>query len=115
MRFLYIRAEKASYPLTALGRALKVSRSGHHAFERRVPSKRDSTNRELTVQIREVYQKRRQTYGSPWVHRELCEGRRQRVTRITRPVGIIGRHRCKFCHTTDSSHGHPVAVKLLGH
>ena len=48
MRFLFIRVEKANYPLTVLCRVLKVSRSGYYAFEKRGPSKRESADRELT-------------------------------------------------------------------
>ena len=76
MRFLFIRAEKANYPLTVLCRVLAVSRSGYYAFEKRGPSKRESADRELTVQIKEVHQRSRRTYGSSRVHRELREGRR---------------------------------------
>ena len=96
MRFLFIRVEKANYPLTVLCRVLKVSRSGYYAFEKRSPSKRESIDRELTVQIREVHQKSRQTYGSPRIHRELRERRRQqvgrkRVARLMQSAGIVGR------------------------
>jgi putative transposase len=118
MRFLFIRVEKANYPLTVLCRVLKVSRSGYYAFEKRSPSKRESVDRELTVQIREVHQKSRQTYGSPRIHRELRERRRQqvgrkRVARLMQSAGIVGRCRRKFCRTTDSNHALPVAANLL--
>lgn len=118
MRFLFIRVEKANYPLTVLCRVLKVSRSGYYAFEKRSPSKRESSDRELTVQIQEVHQKSRQTYGSPRIHRELREGRRQqvgrkRVARLMQSAGIVGRCRRRFCRTTDSNHALPVAANLL--
>lgn len=118
MRFLFIRAEKASYPLTVLCRVLEVSRSGYYAFEKRGPSKRESSDRELTAQIQEIHQKSRRTYGSPRVHRELREGRRhrvgrKRVARLMRSAAMVGRRRRKFCRTTDSSHGLPVAANLL--
>ena len=118
MRFLFIRVEKANYPLTVLCRVLKVSRSGYYAFEKRSPSKRESSDQELTVQIQEVQQKSRQTYGSPRIHRELREGRRQpvgrkRVARLMQSAGIVGRCRRRFCRTTDSNHALPVAANLL--
>jgi len=104
--------------LTVLCRVLQVSRSGYYAFEKRGPSNRESSDRKLTVQIQEVHQKSRQTYGSPRVHRELREGRRnrvgrKRVARLMRSAGIVGRRRRKFCRTTNSSHGLPVAANLL--
>ncbi|MFZ4628893.1 MAG: IS3 family transposase [Blastocatellia bacterium] len=93
MRFLFIRVEKANYPLTVLCRVLKASRSGDCAFEKRSPSKCESLDRELTVQTQEVHQKSRQTYGSPRIHRELREGRRQqvgrqRVARLMQSAGL---------------------------
>lgn len=118
MRFLFIRTEKANYPLTVLCRVLKVSRSGYYAFEKRGPSARETSDQELTVQIQEVHQKSRQTYGSPRVHRELCMGRHQqlgrnRVARLMHSAGIAGQPRRQFCRTTDSKHGLPVAPNLL--
>ena len=47
MRFLFIRAEKAKYPLTVLCRLLEVSRSGYYALEKKGPSKRESVVKEL--------------------------------------------------------------------
>ncbi|NBO65127.1 MAG: transposase [Acidobacteria bacterium] len=108
MRLRFIRAEKANYPLTALCQVLKCSRCRYYAFERRSQSKRESKDRELMVQIQEVYQKSRRTYGSPRTHRELCEGRRQQVgrkrfARLMQSAGIVGRCRSRFCRTTDSN------------
>jgi putative transposase len=104
--------------LTVLCRVLQVSRSGYYAFEKRGRSNRENLDRELTVQIQEVHQKSRQTYGSPRGHRELREGRwnrvgRNRVARLMSPAGIVGRRKRKFCRTTNSSHGMPVAANLL--
>jgi len=118
VRFLFIRAERASYPVTTLCRVLEVSRAGYYAFERRAPSEREKSDAELTTTIRQVHKKSRRTYGSPRVHRELRVGRRQRVgrkrvARLMRAAGIVGRRRRKFCRTTDSGHGLPVAENLL--
>jgi transposase InsO family protein len=118
MRFLFIRAERPNYPVTVLCRVLEVSRAGYYAFERRGVSEREKSDRELTQAIREVHERSRRTYGSPRVHRELREGRqrrvgRKRVARLMRKAGIVGRRRRKFCRTTDSGHGLPVAENLL--
>jgi transposase InsO family protein len=118
VRFLFVRAEKANYPVRMLCRVLEVSRAGYYAFERRGPSMRERSDRELTATIRELHEKSRRTYGSPRVHRELRDGRRQRVgrkrvARLMRTAGIVGRRQRKFCRTTDSNHGRPVAENLL--
>jgi putative transposase len=117
VRFVFIRAEKVFYPLTMLCRVLEVSRSGYYAFEKHVPSARENSDRQLAVEIREVHQRSRRTYGSPRVHRELRSRKRpvgrKRVARLMREEGIVGRRRRRFRHTTDSSHGLPVAKNIL--
>ena len=40
MRFRFIAAEKATYPVALLCRCLEVSRSGFYAWARRGPSER---------------------------------------------------------------------------
>jgi putative transposase len=117
VRLVFIRAEKALYPLTMLCRVLEVSRSGYYAFEKRVPSARENSDRQLAVEIREVHRRSRRTYGSPRIHRELRERKRlvgrKRVARLMRKEGIVGRRRRRFRHTTDSNHGLPVARNIL--
>jgi len=117
MRFSFIRVEKAFYPLVVLCRVLEVSRSGYYAFEKRGPSKREASNRQLTAEIRAVHKKSRRTYGSPRIHRELRDQNRRvgrkRIARLMQEAGIIGRRRHRFCRTTDSAHGLPVAENIL--
>ena len=117
VRFLFIRTEKANYPLTVLCRVLKVYRSGYYAFEKRDPLARETSDQELTVQIQEVHQKSRQTYGSPRVHQELCMSRhpqlgRNRVARFafcrhcrsaTTPVLPYGRSQTRTAGGSEST------------
>jgi putative transposase len=117
VKFSFIRAEKAFYPLTILCRVLEVSRSGYYAFERRGPSKRETADCQLAAEIRAVHKKSRRTYGSPRIHRELRDRQRRvgrkRIARVMRTEGIIGRPLRRFCRTTDSGHGLPVADNIL--
>ena len=117
MRFSFIRVEKAFYPLTVLCRVLEVSRSGFYAFEKRGSSRRETSDRQLTVEIRAAHKKSRRIYGSPRIHLELRDQKRRvgrkRVARLMRQEGIIGRRRRRFCRTTDSGHGLPVAENIL--
>lgn len=117
MRFSFIRVEKAFYPLTVLCRVLEVSRSGYYAFAQRGPSKRETTDRLLVFEIRQAHQRSRRTYGSPRIHRELrAQNRRvgrKRIARLMHEEGIVGRRRRRFCRTTDSDHGLPVAENTL--
>jgi transposase InsO family protein len=100
-----------------LCRVLEVSRSGYYAFEKRVPSAREKSDRQLAVEIREIHRRSRRNYGSPRIHRELRERKRpvgrKRIARLMREEGIVGRRRRRFRHTTDSNHGLPVAKNIL--
>ena len=117
MRFEFIRAEKAHYPIRTLCRVLEVSRSGYYAFEKHVPSARAELDGELIPEIKEAHRRSRKTYGSPRIHRDLrAKGRRvgrKRITRLMRQEGIFGKKRRRFCRTTDSVHDHPIAENIL--
>ena len=117
MRFVFIRAEKASYPVTVLCRVLEVTRSGYYAFEKRLPSERARADAQLVVKIRTVHERGRRKYGSPRVHEKLtAQGERvgrHRVARLMKENGIQARRTRRFCRTTDSRHGLPVAENVL--
>jgi putative transposase len=117
MRYRFIGAEKAIYPVTVLCRVMQVSPSGYYAFEKRGPSARATANEMLLVQIKQIHLKSRGTYGSPRMHRELnARGYhvgRGRVERLMRDHGITVRRKRRFKVTTDSKHKMPVADNAL--
>ena len=92
--YRFIDAEKASYPVSALCRVLRVSRSGYYEWKDRPPSKRDRENATLTERIREIHQLSKETYGYPRVHAELralgVRCNRKRVARLMRKDGLRG-------------------------
>ena len=109
-------AEKA-YPLGWMCKQLRVSRSGFYAWLERGPSRRVRRDRQLSVQIAAVHNKSRGTYGSPSIRDHLVENGervgRKRVARLMREQGLSGNPLKKFKHTTDSTHGRPVARNLV--
>lgn len=117
MPYEQIEAEKANYPVALMCRALDVSRSGYYAWKTRPPSKREQENEQLKTKIAEVHHDSRGTYGSPRVHAELVaqgfEVGRNRIARIMREEGILGRRKPRFRRTTDSNHKLPVAENVL--
>ena len=117
MRYVFIRAEKANYPVTVLCRVLQVSRPGFYAWCKRPESEHAKTSRELRVKIRAVHEKSRRTYGSPRVHATLAsEGARvgrARVAKLMRSEGLYARRKRRFVRTTDSRHNLPVAGNVL--
>lgn len=118
MKFAFIEAEKAHYPVSVLCSVLEVSRSGFYAWRKRPKSSRASKDAVLAEAITKVYASSRGTYGSPRVHAELREQgevvSRKRVARLMRDQGLVARRKRRFRPaTTDSNHQQPVAENLL--
>jgi len=117
MRFRFIDAERAHYPVRLLCRCMEVSRAGYYAWRGRSPSTRSTEDAELRVAIRASHAASRGTYGSPRVHRDLQDaGRRvsrKRVARLMKEEELAGRHKRRFRTTTDSNHSNPIAANLL--
>ena len=117
MRYRFVAAEQARYPVRLLCRVVGVAASGFYAWLRRGPSQRERQDRSLAEQIAAVFAASRRTYGSPRVHAELrAEGirvSRKRVARLMREGGLAATIRRRFPRTTNSDHGRPVAPNLL--
>jgi putative transposase len=117
VRFQFVAAEKATYPVKTLCQMLEVSRSGFYAWQQRKPSQRATANREIQSQIGKIHDEMKQRYGSPRMHRELV-GRgyqvgRHRVARLMRAANVRARRRRSFVRTTMSRHGFAVAANLV--
>ena len=115
--YRFIDAEKASYPVSALCRVLRVSRSGYYEWKDRPPSNRERENATLTERIREIHQRSRETYGYPRVHAELralgVRCNRKRVARLMRKDGLRGCMRGpRRKHTTRQD---PLAIPAADH
>ncbi len=117
MRFRFIEAEKANYPVGLMCRLLRVARSGYYAWRRRPESNWSRTEKRVIVEVRSVFEASRRRYGSPRIHIELKKaGRgigRHRIARILRIQGLQARKRRRFVATTDSGHTLPIAPNLV--
>jgi len=115
---VWIAAEKASFRISELCRALDVSPSGFYASARRPESARRQQDRRLKVLVRASFEGSRHRYGSPRIHRDLREDHdervsRKRVIRLMQEEGLIARTPKRFICTTNSDHDLPVATNLL--
>jgi len=117
MRFAFVDAEKAHYPVEVLCDVLGVSRSGFYAWKLRSPSARTTRRAHLAVEIAAVYKKNNRRYGSPRIHRALRKKgervSRKTVERVMREDGIVARQKRRFRRTTDSKHTSPIAPNLV--
>jgi transposase InsO family protein len=98
VRFAFIVAEKAAFPVRLLCRTLQVSRAGFYAWHTRPPAPRTRADERLGLEIAAIHAESRQRYGSPRVHAELVD----RGCRTSR-----------FRVTTQSRHPFPIAPNVL--
>jgi len=117
MSFELIEAEEANYPKALMCRALGLSRSGHHAFRTRGPSRHDLEEQQLDVLVAAIFAELHGRYGAPRVEQELrrrgTKTSRKRVAASLARQGLRARPRRRWKRTTDSSHREPVAPNLL--
>ena len=117
MKFAFIDAERASFPIERLCRTLGVSVSGYFAWRGRPPSRHDREDAVLLTHIRSAFSLSNGTYGSPRMVRELQDegfaAGRHRVARLMRENGLRARMKRRFRRTTDSHHAWPIAPNLL--
>ena len=117
MKFAWIQAEKAHYPVRKLCRWLAVTPSGFYAWCQRPASARAKRDRHLRVLVQASFDTSKQRYGSPRIHEDLLEQdervSRKRVIRLMQAEGLKARVRKRFKGTTMSDHDLPVAANLL--
>jgi transposase InsO family protein len=117
VRFAFIGAERAAFPVRLLCRTLQVSRAGFYAWHTRPPAPRTRADERLGLEIAAIHAESRQRYGSPRVHAELvdrgCRTSRKRVARLMRGRGLAARRRRRFRVTTHSRHPFPIAPNVL--
>jgi len=106
--FPFIEAEKVEQRDTVKRSCelLAVSRSAFYEWHKHIPSARQLADDKLAERIQGVFAESRGTYGWPRVHRALrddgvCVGR-ERVARIMRSKGLVGRCRRRWIKTTIS-------------
>jgi putative transposase len=117
MSFELIAAEEAHYPKALMCRALGLSRSGHHAFRTRGPSRRALSQQQLDVLVAAIFAELRGRYGAPRIEQELrrrghCTSRK-RVAASMVCQGLAARQKRRWRTTTDSRHGEPIAPNRL--
>jgi transposase InsO family protein len=119
MRYRFIEAHRATWPIGVQCRVLEVSRSGYYAWRTRPASRAARRRLELTDRIREIHARpHHANYGAPRIHRALlAQGvacNRKTVEKLMCGAGIRARTCRRFrMTTTDSRHSLPVAPNRL--
>jgi transposase InsO family protein len=117
MSFELVEAEKGNFPKALMCRALGLSRSGHHAFSTRGPSRRDLEDERLDVLVAAIFAELGGCYGAPRIEKELrrrgVHTSKKRVAASMVRQSLVARPKRRWRRTTDSSHREPVAPNLL--
>ena len=100
--------------MALLCRVMQVSRSGFYDWRRRGP---DDHRQALHREVREIHRRKRGSYGSRRIAKELQRGGyevgRYQARSLMREAGVEAKQRRRWRHTTDSEHSLPVAPNLL--
>jgi putative transposase len=117
VKFQFMDAEKANFPVVFMCRQLMVSRSGYYAWRERPRSARAREDVQLGARVLDLHLSSKRRYGSPRVHKALAaEGvhvGRKRVVRLMQAHGLVAREKRRFVATTNSKHELPVAKNVL--
>jgi transposase InsO family protein len=117
VRQQFVKDQSALHSVSALCRALRISRSGYYAALIRPMSQRTRANAELLSHIRRVHGRSRENYGAVKTLRALnTEGIDcgiKRVARLRRLNGIEAKRRRRFRSAYAARHSEPPAANLL--
>jgi hypothetical protein len=92
MKFAFVHAEKAYFPVAALCRLLGISRQGYYAYATRPPSARTISDQQLGRRLQQLFESSEERYGSPRMLRALQASgwkvSKRRVERAMRALGL---------------------------
>ena len=118
MRYAWIQSHLDSFPLTALCRVLKVSRSGYYAFRKHKPSAQKQRRDQIAKAVKQSHEASKGIYGHRRVHSDVSEDFKiqcckETVRLVMKDLGIQGKHKKAYTVTTDSNHEDPIAADHL--
>lgn len=117
MKYIFISAEKANYPVTILCKVMQVQRSGYYSYLDRSKSSRQIKNEELVPLVKKIHKESKETYGTRRISKALialgvpCG--RNRARTLMKLAGIVAKQTRKFKITTMSKHSFSVAPNLI--
>jgi len=119
MKFRFVDAERAQFPVSLLCRCVEVTRQGFYAWRRRGPSARQVADEALLVRIRQIHADTNRSYGAPRILLDLrfdhdLRVGKKRVARLMRQAGLRGADgRRGGPHTTVREPAQPSAPDLV--
>jgi putative transposase len=117
MRFDFIHAEQANFTITALCRALEVTRQGYYAYAARPVSPRVAKEVAFQELVRTTFEQSEGRYGSPRVLQQLLrdghKANKHDVERTMRALSLYARRPRCYRVTTKADSTHSVEGNVL--
>jgi len=117
MKYWFMDQHRSTHGVQKMCLVIGASRSGYYRWKKQPQSKRQKENDKILMEIRESHKNSRRAYGSPRITVDLqAKGMmcgKNRVARLMKIHGIVGKAKKKFKATTNSKHTLPVAENLL--
>lgn len=117
MRYQFIHDQARVHRVTAMCRALNVSRSGYYGWKTRPECARARENRRLLTRIQAVHVRSREAYGVVKTHRALSDNGivcgHNRLARLRRLHGIVAKRVRRFRAAYAARNSEPAAPNRL--
>lgn len=117
MKYRFMEEYRSWYAVEEMAKALGVSTSGYYGWRNSQPSRQKTANEQMVFEIMQIFEKSRETYGSPRIRAELQKKwhlcGENRVARLMRKNKIRAKTKKRFNITTHSKHNYPISVNLL--
>jgi len=117
MKYWFMDQHRSCHGVQKMCQVIGASRSGYYRWRKQPQSKRQKENEKILMEIKESHKNSRRAYGSPRITEDLqtkgIKCGKNRVARIMKVHGIVGKAAKKFKATTNSKHNLPVAENLL--
>ena len=118
MKYAFMKDHRDEFDVNIMCHVLESSRSGFYGWLARDHGEKKSRIERLKTAIREIFQKSRQTYGSPRMLKALVakgyEVGKETVSKLMHEMGLRPKAAKRFkAATTDSKHKFPIAENKL--
>ena len=117
MKYWFVSQHCSTHGVKKMCRNIGASRSGYYQWKKQPQSRRQKENEKILIEIKESHKNSRRAYGSPRIVEDLkAKGMKcseNRVARLMKIHGIVGKAKKKLKTTTNSNHALPVAENLL--
>lgn len=95
------------YPIEKMAKALNLSRSGYYKHLQKDQGKRYQETMQLKMEVRKVFHKHKERYGSPRIQQELFRSglvvSRNRVAKLMREMGLKARSKRKYKYPKEKA------------